>query len=233
MAIYKNTPPIVTNGLVLHLDAGSRQSYVSGSTTWSDLSGQANNGTLSGSILPTFNSANQGSINCSGSNWIDLGAKFNYTSESFSFSYWVNANSLTTNQALQGPVILYKGSFNTNGYYTQINPSGSVLFVTNQSSANQISATTNGAIVTGSWYNITHTRSGSSARIYINGIDNTLTASIHTNPVTTTNPFRIANYQNGFIYGDFKTATFTGYNRALSATEVAQNYNALKSRFGY
>jgi len=46
MAIYKNTPPVVTSGLVLCLDAANRQSYVSGSTTWRDLSGNGNNGTL-------------------------------------------------------------------------------------------------------------------------------------------------------------------------------------------
>jgi hypothetical protein len=54
------TPPIVTNGLVLHLDAGSRQSYPGSGTTWNDLSGNGYNGTLTNG--PTFNTANQGSI---------------------------------------------------------------------------------------------------------------------------------------------------------------------------
>ena len=43
---FDNGPRIVTNGLVLALDAADRNSYVSGSTTWFDLSGNSNNGTL-------------------------------------------------------------------------------------------------------------------------------------------------------------------------------------------
>lgn len=44
------TPSIVTNGLVLHLDAGNQQSYVTGSTTWRDLSGNGFNAVMSGSV---------------------------------------------------------------------------------------------------------------------------------------------------------------------------------------
>ena len=46
MAIYKNSPPIVTNGLVLHLDAANPKSYISGSTTWKDISGTGKSGSL-------------------------------------------------------------------------------------------------------------------------------------------------------------------------------------------
>ena len=63
---YINTPPVVTNGLILHLDAGNRLSYTSGSTVWNDLSGNNNSGSLTNG--PTFNSANQGSIVFDGSN---------------------------------------------------------------------------------------------------------------------------------------------------------------------
>jgi len=51
---------IVTNGLVLALDAADRNSYISGSTTWRDLTSNSFNGTLTNG--PTFNSANGGSI---------------------------------------------------------------------------------------------------------------------------------------------------------------------------
>ena len=52
--------PIVTDGLVLCLDAGNTKSYPGSGATWLDLSSNANNGTLTGS--PTFNSANGGSL---------------------------------------------------------------------------------------------------------------------------------------------------------------------------
>ena len=60
MSVRYAVPPIVTNGLVLYLDAANRQSYVSGSTTWFDATANG----LSGSLVngPTFNSANGGSI---------------------------------------------------------------------------------------------------------------------------------------------------------------------------
>ena len=57
---------IVTNGLVLALDAADRNSYVSGSTTWNDLSGNAYNGTLTN--VPTYSIANGGNITFDGSN---------------------------------------------------------------------------------------------------------------------------------------------------------------------
>ena len=236
---------IVTSGLILHVDAANRKSYISGSTAWNDMSGQGNNAILSGSatIQPTFDNANLGSIQCSGSSWVDFGAKFNYTSEPFSFSYWVYFNSNTTNNGtnnVNGPVIFYKGAFNTSGYYDEITSPGNLLsvaagtyiFVTNQAGGSQITYSTQGIIAVGNWYNVAHTRSGTSVRIYVNGRDRTGVAASHTNPLTTTNPFRLSNYSNNTLYGNFKTANFMGYNRTLTATEVAQNYNALKTRFG-
>ena len=64
-------PNIITDGLVLYLDAANTKSYVSGSTTWTDLVG-LNNGTLING--PTFNSANGGSIVFNGvNNYVTLG----------------------------------------------------------------------------------------------------------------------------------------------------------------
>ena len=57
---FIHSPKLVTNGLVLCLDAANKLSYPGSGTTWYDLSGNANNGTLTNG--PTFNSANSGSI---------------------------------------------------------------------------------------------------------------------------------------------------------------------------
>ena len=65
MALH-HSPRIVTSGLVLALDAADRNSYPGSGTTWTDLSGNANNGTLTNG--PTFNSANGGSIVFDGTN---------------------------------------------------------------------------------------------------------------------------------------------------------------------
>jgi hypothetical protein len=65
MGFYRG-PNVVTNGLVLNLDAANTKSYVSGSTTWRDLSGNGNNGTLVNG--PTFSSNYGGGIVFNGSN---------------------------------------------------------------------------------------------------------------------------------------------------------------------
>jgi hypothetical protein len=232
MAFFRG-PNVVTNGLVLALDAANPRSYVSGSTTWNDLSGNNSSGSLING--PTFNSANGGSIGftTAGTSYTNLGPILNYTSENFTFSYWVNFNSLTTNVGGQGPVVLYKGEVNTNGYYDQISrngTSGTISFLTNQSGANQVSNTDAGTITVGVWYNLAYVRNGTSIRIYVNGIDRTTTAGTHINPTSNGNNFTLATY-NTSVYGNFNLSNFLNYNRTLSASEVLQNYNALKSRF--
>jgi hypothetical protein len=221
---------IVKDGLVLNLDAGKLDSYPRTGTAWNDISGFQNNGKLENG--PTFNSGNGGSIVFDGGDdYVNLGTIFNFTSENFSFSYWVNFNSLTTNQIGQGPIVLYKGSFNNNGYYDQISTNGTVGIITNQTFTIQVSSTASGTISINNWYNICYTRNGSSIRIYVNGEDRTQTAGTHINPQTSNNEFRIANYQNGLILGNFRLANFLTYNRALSSAEVLQNYNATKGRY--
>lgn len=228
---FGNGPKIVTNGLVLALDAADKNSYPGSGTNWSDLSGNNNTGTLTNG--PAFSSVNGGYINYDGTNdFADFGNIFNFTTQPFTFSYWLYCNSLTTNQAGQGPVIFYKGSYFTNGYYVQVDQTGALKFATNQSGATQFSSTAEGAILVNMWYNISHTRNGSSIITYINGINANTISATHINPENTGNSFRIANYQNGYIYSNIRTATFFTYNRALSQSEVLQNYNAQKSRFG-
>lgn len=233
---FIHSPKIATDGLVLCLDAGNRRSYPGSGTTWSDVSGNGNTGTLTNG--PAFNTTNLGNIAFDGTNdYVSLGTVFNYTTQPFTFSYWVYVNSLTTNQTGQGPKILYKGRYQGNGYYDSINQNGSVLFFTNQAGAHQSSQTTSGIISINTWYNIAYTRNGSSVRIYVNGRDETSSAGTHINPASaTTNIFTIALYNNTvdpfLIYSNVTIAMFMGYDKALSAAEVLQNFNATRSRFG-
>jgi hypothetical protein len=221
---------IVRNGLVLNLDAAKLDSYPKTGINWNDISGNGNNGTLING--PTFNSENNGGIVFDGSNeYTDSGNILNYTSGNFTFSYWIYLNSLVSSQAGQGPCVMWKGSYATVGYYDQIGIAGDISFVTNQSGAVQGTAVPIGTIVVNNWYNICHVRNGSSIRIYVNGIDKTSAAGTHVNPETSTNSFRISNYNNGQFYGNFRLSQFLNYNRALSATEILQNYNALKIRY--
>ena len=82
-------PKIVTNGLVLCLDAANVKSYPGSGTTWIDLSGNGNNGTLTN----TTYSQDLTVLNFSSSE-CNLGQKFNFTSESFSVSFVITCASI-------------------------------------------------------------------------------------------------------------------------------------------
>jgi hypothetical protein len=91
-------PDIVQNGLVLDLDAADRNSYVSGSTTWFDLSGNPNNGILTNG--PTYSSANGGSIVLDGvDDYVNCGNNnsINVTGSGLTLSAWVYRTALNSN----------------------------------------------------------------------------------------------------------------------------------------
>jgi hypothetical protein len=86
---------IVTNGLVLYLDAASRQSYTSGSIVWRDLSGNNNSGSLSGT--PVFDNSFGGNIFFSGSRSASI-AETNLTD--WSISSWFKYNYTSSNTTI-------------------------------------------------------------------------------------------------------------------------------------
>ena len=109
-------PSIITQGLVLALDAADRNSYPGSGTTWTDLSGNGNTGTLTNG--PTYNSANGGSIVFDGSN--DY-VNFSYNSSlnigglNITLSSWVRPTSLVNLNAGGGIIVRDSGS--NNGLY--------------------------------------------------------------------------------------------------------------------
>ena len=225
-------PNIVTDGLVLMLDAANKRSYPgTAGATWSDLSGNNYNG--AGINTPVFSSANGGILVFNGANnAYNFGNVLNYTSENFTFSYWVNFSNLATQVGGQGPVGFHKATANTyaSGYYDQANANGSVKFVTNQGGVAQVSSTAANIVAIGNWYNLAYVRNGASVRVYVNGIDQTATAGTHIDPTANANNLWLA-YTGGTSVSGLTMSNFSNYNRNLSADEVLQNYNALKSRF--
>ena len=222
---------IARNGLILNIDASKSNSYSGTGNTIYDLSGSGINGTFVNS--PSFIPANGGQINMPGSSkYIDLGQNFNFTSENFSISYWIYLDSFETiNNPGQGPIPFYKGDYNTKGYYSQVNQNGSYSLITN-APTNQISETSAGTLTTANWYHIANVRNGSSIRIYLNGLDRTNTAVSHSNPASSSDSFKINYYKGDYlISGQMRISQFLIYNRALSATEVMQNFNAMRERY--
>ena len=230
MAIYKNTPPIVTNGLVLALDAANTKSYTSGSTTWRDLSGNNKTGSLSGAA---FGSTNNGVFNFDGINdiisfgtgntffpltnlTIDLWFQSKGTVPTtgtvpglFGFTYGIRANFASANNIQFG---LSSGSSITNLSYTH----------------------TSNFRDDGSWNNMVFQGTPTNSYIYLNGelkASRSLTWLGNTIwPTSEWNLGRDINNTNQFFTGSI--ASYRMYNRALTAQEILQNYNATKGRFG-
>lgn len=214
---------IVTSNLVLHLDASNSSSYSGSGTTWTDLSGQGNNGTLTNG--PTFDSGDSGSIVFDGTNdRVQFGSDIFDPNTDFTLSAWVNLDVVTGNQTIVSDYS-NAGSFqlrykNGNGF--QIVDSN-IVNVGTFSSSETLSA--------GTWYNITVTRSSNTYTYYLNG------SSVST--LTSTNTFDRgpetigANYSFTSEWFDGKIAQVFAYSSALSASEVLHNYNATKATYGY
>ena len=225
-------PNIITDGLVLALDAGSKKSYPSSGTTWTDLSGNGNIGTLTNG--PTFNSANGGSIAFDGTNdYVNCGNILNYTSQNFSFNLWFKITNMNPSGRSNAGNYLFNNGFDfQNGYICRVAPNGSVRFGTSQSGVGQFSGTDAGVVTVNTWCNICISRNGSTVLTYFNGVNATGESDPHTNPASASTNLSIGlnNGSNWYMFGS--VAIFMSYNSALSATEALQNYNATKSRFG-
>jgi|694.fasta_scaffold05393_26 hypothetical protein len=209
---------IVTNGLVLALDAAKKDSYPGSGTVWRDISGNGNNGTLTNG--PTFNSANGGSIVFDGINDYVIHPTINLGTIS-SWSVWVKYNSLAGE-----PVIL--GSNSIDYYSLFYFPGGKIFYVNYGGSLASLSYPT--GLLLSTWYNITQTRSGLTIKVYLNGIDiGTMSGGSPTSPTIFS---VIGAERTGAYFSNINMGSTLIYNRALSAAEVLQNYNATKGRFG-
>jgi hypothetical protein len=220
MGFYRG-PNIVTNGLVLALDAGNIKSYQSGSTIWYDKSGNGFNGTLTNG--PTFNSGSGGSIVFDGvDDFVSLPINSSFNTPSITFELWANLNSTAARHILM---------LNWQGNSFEVNSDRSVAMF-NYSSGGQLGATSAASIFDwGSWTHFlgTYDDSAQTLNTYING---SLVATRASTPSTIYNVsvHKIAgtNYSLG-ING--KVSIARHYNKALSSTEVLQNYNATKGRY--
>jgi hypothetical protein len=212
---FSRGPKIVTDGLVLALDAGSKRSYPGSGTTWYDLSGNGNNGTLTNG--PTFNS--DGYLNFDGTNdHIVLDSTITLTDFTATAVYSISGYS-------SGWAMFFGNSDLDN--FIGIGNTGAILRVQDTNSTNSdlsYSSTLNQLTF------LQVVQSGNTNTWYING------ESVGT---STNNSYagieisRMVYYGDGSSLGIWPGKYYLGqlYNRALSSQEIQQNYNALKSRF--
>ena len=229
-------PNIVTDGLVLYLDAANTKSYVSGSTTWVDMAA-GNNGTLVNG--PTYSSANGGSIVFDGSNdYVNCGTPattFNIGNE-HTIIVWLKRDSSGGNPN-QGTFQITPTTSPYSGWEMYIdkttgaigryrNENGSFLYSTNLTPDNQwcmaaISGfrdSTNGFFST--------SLNGSTWVSFFTG-----NTSANLNLATNT-PSNIGRWSGNNHYLRGNIASVSVYNKIISPQEILQNYNATKTRFG-
>jgi hypothetical protein len=232
------SPKITTDGLVLCLDAGNRKSYAGSGTAWNDLSGNGNSGTLTNG--PTFTSAFGGGILFDGVDDVVNGTIAGTTfTGNFTQCAWIYKT--TANTIWNG--VFTNSSPQTNNTYLMTFGNGSVAAPYNSVGVNQVGASESGVFLdvgahTNQWLYITITKSSTTLNIYcFKGgtlLQNSGTISWNSGNFATTN-----NYQLGRHWAGSGIALLAGtisniqvYSRALSVSEVTQNYNAAKARFG-
>jgi hypothetical protein len=214
----KGGPNTVTSGLVLELDAGNIKSYQSGSTTWYDKSGNGNNATLVNG--PTFDTGSLGSIKFDGTN--DYVATNTSGMAEGTMLCFFNPSASVNLQYFEGLI-----DNDVPGQYGQGMGINNGVFET---ILDNEFWTPNVTVDIGSWQMCALSWNATTANFYKNGVlRNTL--SYTRGSVTTATYYIGASHANPrFLNGRIATAQI--YNRALSASEVLQNYNATKGRFG-
>jgi len=212
-------PDVVDDGLVLSLDAANGKSYPGTGTTWTDLSGNNNTGTLVNSV--GFSSANGGGLTFNGSNQ-RVSTTFK-PSGARSYFIWVKYNSTTGLPAGYSVT----GTQEVNAYnYIGISDGGYFYYYAG-TTGNQFN---NVVLSTNTWYQQGFVLNSDGSRtLYLNG--SAIATEAGGIGVTSTSEFSIGCInQNYWVNGSISVVT--QYGRALSSAQVLQNYNALKGRFG-
>jgi hypothetical protein len=228
---------IITNGLVLNLDAANPRSYdyPYNGLTWRDLSGNGNNGTLVNGV--GYSSSNGGSLVFDGTNdYVNLGNTINFSNytNGFTISFWVKLNSLgqlqrylfskrNTGGADNQFSVIYGYVSNTYELYAATQASGG---------ANQ-NIRTNSQIVVNdlNWHNLTYVV-GTTTIGYLDGVVRFTNTYPSLTFVSSTNMNTICSFNISQNLLNSNVSSVRLYNYTFSTSEVLQNYNATRARFG-
>lgn len=224
---FDNGAKITTNGLVFCVDSADLNSYPGSGTSWRDMSGNNRTGTLVNS--PTYTNTNGGYFTFNGSNnsvtFSDTGLPSGNATRSVSMWFRVAAIGNVYYAFINFGTINGTGrnyAFQWANSYLRFNTDNNITMVYQ----------TAGAISINTWYNMVMTWDGTTHRGYLDGVD-----------AFGTNTTALNTLLNGTMYfsndgGGVGSGNLNGgiahvmiYNRALSAAEVLQNFNALKSRY--
>ena len=222
---YKN---IITRGLVLHLDASALESYPGSGTSWSDLSGNNNNGTLTNG--PTFSSSNQGYINFDGTNdyvTIPDSSNWDFGTGEFTIDLWIYLDGAQP-QNYSAYIGTFQSKWPASGWVIMNSPGTNIRNYSNDGTY-ETTISTNTDI--NQWKHVVLTRVGNTGYIYIN--NSSVGTQSWTNAAfnNTGNPLLIG--AGSGDYSKIKVASIKIYKGVgFTSTMVAQNYNCQRNKFG-
>ena len=229
-----STNRIVTDGLVLNLDAGYRASYNGTGDTWFDVSGNGNNGTLVNGV--GYTADNGGALTFDGvndyvtipSSTLELDTDTNFTLE-----YWVYtstsglAPTVTVNAGTSKIIAFFINDVSFSTFYTILSESN----YPGSGNSNALRATTN--ISTNTWTHVSIVRLSGTITIYMNGVaSGSVSNSYSSRPLNLIGAIAQGGAPNlYFLNGNISNVRIYK-GKGLTAAEVQQNFNLLKGRYG-
>ena len=211
---------VVTDGLVVHLDAGNSDSYSGSGTTWYDLSGNGNNGTLIG---PPSYTASPGYFDITSDNTYARLSSYSHGTNDFTYSMWVKFDAFDSLDTL------FENGFWQDTLLFRVQSRTSIRVYTEGSLRGTF--TWNPSINT--WYNVVYTRSGSTNTLYVNGTQSGSTFTNQTDIIISNSyTFLMRSQHNTDQFTNGQLAQYAMYSKALTTSEITQNFDALKGRYG-
>jgi len=223
---FNFSPKVVTDGLTFYLDAGNTKSYVSGSTTWNDISRRGLVGTLTNG--PTFSNTKIGSIVFDGvDDFVNIPTSpiVNDSYNNWTIDVWMKPGNQISRFITPS----------TNGLdqsleYDNTNQRVNIRITESGDVNTRLRGGTTGSVPIGSWSMVTVSINNLNIKIYVNGVlTNTYNETISIG--SWDGLWRLGQRYNNTFWYLGEIALVKTYNRELSSTEILQNYNATKSRF--
>jgi hypothetical protein len=222
-------PDIITDGLVLALDAASERSYPGTGTSWYDLTKESNNGSLING--PLFSNDNYGVIDFDGVNdWSLIVSSPAFTVNTRTVEIIFRMNGSYSNYS---PLAVYaNGSSTSNRIWLGVQANKFQMH--GWGTVDPICTTT---IDSDEWYVCTfsYNKPTQAMKVYTNGVlESSVTNTQGGVSASSSNNWYLASIPGGWqgvTYSDTSIASFKIYDRILSDDEVLQNYNAIKNRF--
>jgi len=230
-------PEINEDGLVLALDAGNTKSYPGSGTTWTDLIGNGNNGTLVNGV--GYSGTNGGSLSFDGvDDYVNFTDKpeFTFTDAKFSLEIFFRyVNKTATENAIIGKRDYGFTQREYNFYMYEPGSTPTLKFIISSNLTANWTTVESSTIQKNTWYHAVATSDAGVGRIYLNGVLNATNNSMNSSTTNGTSPLTIGNsFDSGlaiqYFNGSIPLARI--YNRALTASEIQQNFNALRGRYG-